>query len=539
MSNNPDPSPLIPRRQRKLQVPSDSRQQIVQLHSFYGTREIARRVKLSRKVVRRVLAEEGYLSTTPRPRAASKLEPFRSSIEAKVAKGLTVTRVLREIRLLGYTGGRSILAEAVRSLQSSLGLAVRRKNAPKRRFETPPGQEMQIDWSPYRLKIGGLTRVVFAFSCLLASSRKLWVHFYRDERQSTLLEALAAAFQYFAGCALQVVMDNMTTAILGRWAPDRQVVWHPRFLDFARHYGFQPVAAAVRHPDRKGKDEKAFRLVWDDFLNASEFQSLEELNSRALIWLDETPEVGNQRLHGTTRVVPNQAWLSERELLIRLPDKRFPVYEESVRRVDADCTISVSGTTYTVPPFLTGHAVAVHLFAEHFEVLDAHHRLQYSRRYVPEADKGKLIIDPIHYATLKGRHSSGGARRLQDAFLTRFPSLAPFVRGLQLRMKGLAPVHLHALLRLLDSYGEHAFLQAIGRAQDYRRFDARAVQRILEQHFPLPEQPPRAPLGGLGASVIGEVDPGSLSDYASLDSTQNNPSPRPAAGPPQEDSHGS
>jgi len=537
MNQNPDHSPPIPRQRQKIQVPSDSRQQIVELHSFYGTREIARRMMLSRKIVRRVLAEEGCLSTTaPRSRAASKLEPFRTSIEAKVATGLTVTRILREIRHLGYTGGRTILAEAVRSLQSSLQPAVRRKNAPKRRFETPPGQEMQIDWSPYKLKIGGLTQAVFAFSCLLAASRKLWVHFYRDERQSTLLEALAAAFQYFTGCALQVVMDNMTTATLGRWAPDRQVVWHPRFLDFARHYGFQPVAAAVRHPDRKGKDEKAFRLIWDDFLNGSEFQSMEELNSRALIWLDGTPEVGNQRIHGTTRVVPHQAWLSERELLIQLPDTRFPVYEQSVRRVDTDCTISVSGTTYTVPPTLAGHAVAVHLFAEHFEVLDAQHRLRYSRPYASEADKGKLIIDPTHYAALKG-HSSSGARRLEAAFLTRFPLLAPFLRGLQLRMKGLAPVHLHALLRLLDSYGEQAFLQAVSRAQDYRRFDARAVQRILEQHCPLPEQPPRAPLGGLGASVIGEVDPGSLTDYASLDSTHSSPSPRTAQH--KENSHGS
>ena len=57
----------------------------------------------------------------------------------------------------------------------------------------------------------------------------LWVHFYRDERQSTLLEALASGFEYSQGCALRVVLDNMATAVLGRWGPNGQPVWHPRF----------------------------------------------------------------------------------------------------------------------------------------------------------------------------------------------------------------------------------------------------------------------------------------------------------------------
>lgn len=536
MSTNQDPSPQLPRRRQKIELPPQTRQQIVQLHDFYGTREIARRVKLSRKVVRRVLAEQGCLSETSRPRPASKLEPFGKAIEAKIAQGLRVTRILREIREIGYTGGRSILAERARSLQAALDPTARRKNRPKRRFETAPGEEMQIDWSPFRLKIGGVTRVVFAFGCLLCACRKLWIHFYRDERQSTLLEALASAFEYFLGCALRLVLDNMVTAVLGRWGPNGQPVWHPRFLDFARHYGFQPFACAVRDPDRKGKKEKSFQLVGDDFLKGSEFESLEDLNARALLWLDGTPEVGNQRVHATTREVPNHAFLSEQPLLIQLPDKRFPVFEQSVRRVDQDCTLWVGGTPYTVPASLAGHSVAVRLFAEHFEVLDSHHRLQYSRRYAPEADKGKLAIDPTHYATHKSRKPGPGARQLEQAFLTRFPSLAPFVHGLQLRMKALTPVHLRALLRLVESYGEPAFLAAAGRAQEYRRFDAHAVERILERDSPLPDEPSVAPLGGRGSSLIGEVDSGSLDDYRSLD-TQ--PDPAPSTQPPQEESHGS
>ena len=522
MKSTANPSPPSP-SPKKTAVSAAIRQEIVRLHAYYGSREISLRVALSRKIVRRILMEEGSLEAPPSASAGGKLEAFKPIITQKVAEGLTVSRILREIRSQGYQGGRSILAAYASGLQTS---APAHKRV-KRRFETPPGAEMQIDWSPFHVSIAGVTHVLYAFACLLCHSRKLWVHFYRNERQSTLLEALASAFDYFLGCALHLVLDNMATALLGRWGPKGQPVWHPRFLEFARHYGFTPVACAVRDPDRKGKKEKSFRLLFDDFLKGSRFESLEDLNARAAVWLDETPQVGNQRLHGTTRTVPNIAWQAERPLLIQLPDSRFPTFLQDIRVVDQDATLSVEGTRYTVPASLACRSVAVRLYAEHFEVLDAHHHVLYSRRYAAEAEKGKLLIDPTHYATLPKRTPSGSTR-LDQAFLARFPSLEPFVRGLQLRMKNLTPVHLRALLRLLDSYGQEAFLLAVTRAQEFRRFDAHAVKRILQQLDPLAELPPVSPLGAVGPVLLDGIEAGCLDDYGCLDLLHDTP----------EDSHG-
>jgi hypothetical protein len=204
-------------------------------------------------------------------------------------------------------------------------------------------------------------------------------------------------------------------------------------------------------------------------------------------------------------------------LLIQLPDTRFPTFQQDIRVVDQDSTLSLEGTRYTVPSALACRSVAVRLYAEYFEVLDAHHHVLFSRRYAGEAEKGKLLIDPTHYATLPKRRPSA-TTRLDQAFLARFPSLEPFVRGLQLRMKSLAPVHLRALLRLLDSYGEEAFLLAMTRAQEFRRFDAQAVKRILQQLDPLAEFPPVSPLGAVGPVLLEGIEPGCLDDYGSLDS---------------------
>ena len=85
-------------------------------------------------------------------------------------------------------------------------------------------------------------------------------------------------------------------------------------------------------------------------------------------------------------------------------------------------------------------------------------------------------------------------------------------------MKSLAPIHIRALLRLADRYGHDAFVQAAGLAQDYRRYDSHAVQRILENKHGEGNVPVVLPLKGAGPAMLGEVEPGDLDTYGYLDS---------------------
>lgn len=519
----PEPSKKPPPPSNKREVPPELRAEIVSLHQFYGGREIARRVGLSRKIVRRVLHEEGH-STPPRSAAerARKLDPFRAAIEERVRKGLTVTRILREIRgpdpKTGYRGGRTILAEYVRALRARLAPESPKKGA-KRRFETRPAEELQVDWSPYLVRIGGKLTRVHCLGCLLCHSRKLFVYFFADERQTTLFEGLAMAFEYFEGVTKRVVVDRMTQAVLGTIGANGKALWHPRFIDFLRYYGVkEPFACKVKDPNRKGKKEKSFRLVEDDFLRGAEFTSWTHLNGvERPFWLDGKPLVCNNRVHGTTGRVPNEVWLEERPLLVRLPEARFPVHEDDVRLVDQDATLSIKGTRYSVPMDLASMAVPVRLFAHHFEVLDRLGRVVFSRPYAEGKERGRLQLDPSHYPPPRRTTREGG--RVEDRFLARFPSLAPFVEGLKLRVKALAPIHLRALLRLADRWGEALFLAGVGRALEYRRYDARAVERILERDHPLPDGDLDLPLLGdaAGTALLGEVEPPTLDDYGHLD----------------------
>lgn len=267
----PEEDPARPGRKRTEILP-EVRAEILRLKKNYGAREIAKRVGLSRKLVRNVLEEAkapSPASSGPAPESASRspasepatavekaslLDPYRERIRVLVGDGITASRILREIRgedrTKGYQGGKTILVDYVRKLRAEIAPVTRKKV--RRRFETDIGKEQQIDWSPYDVSIGGEIVRVHALGVLLCWSRKLYLSFFRDEKQSSLLEGLAEAADYFQGVAERWVLDNMATAVCGRIGPDRKVLWNPRFAEFTEHMGFDAFACLPGDPDRKG-----------------------------------------------------------------------------------------------------------------------------------------------------------------------------------------------------------------------------------------------------------------------------------------------
>ncbi|MGE0712322.1 MAG: IS21 family transposase [Planctomycetota bacterium] len=481
-----------------------------------STRAIARQLGRSRKTIQRLFAPP-----TPKPEpaagAAKKLDPFLAAVEERVQKGLTTTRILRELREQGYTGGRTILNRLVRSLRAPL--APRRKVT--RRFETPLGEEIQVDWSTYRVRVGGKETVVHVLAMVLAHSRRCFLWATDSQRLERLLEGLELGLVDFEGCSQKVVFDNMTQVTLGRVGRDQKPIWNERFLPFVAHYGFEPVLCRIAHPDRKGEVEAVLGYFERDCLRGLEPESLAHLNELIRAWVRE---VANKRVHGTTRLVPEEVWEQERPYLIPLPDRRYPgACVVEVRRVAEDCTLSLLGTLYTVPARLAHQLVRVRLYSERFEVLDRDGAVALGREYVVPRDKGRLVIDPAHFADLPSKRSrarNGAAQRLEAQLLERWPALEDFLCGLKLRVKTLVHVHLRQLLRLAERFGDAALEQAAQRAHAAGLHTAQAVERILAAEHPeLEDQEPVVPLGTEARVnvLLGEVEGGTLDDYAYLD----------------------
>ena len=111
-------------------------------------REIAREMGLSRNTVRRYLRDEKAVRYKPRPPRATKLDPFKDYIadrlRAAAPEWLPGSVLLSELRERGYEGGYTMLKLFLASLRP------KEAAEPVIRFETEPGEQMQVDWAVIR-----------------------------------------------------------------------------------------------------------------------------------------------------------------------------------------------------------------------------------------------------------------------------------------------------------------------------------------------------------------------------------------------------
>jgi transposase len=113
-----------------------------------GIREIARATGSSRNTVRRYLRDESAARYKPRPARARKLDGFRGYVAERLRSAaperIPASVLLRELRERGYTGGYTMLKALVAALKPKQAMA------PIVRFETEPGEQMQVDWAVIR-----------------------------------------------------------------------------------------------------------------------------------------------------------------------------------------------------------------------------------------------------------------------------------------------------------------------------------------------------------------------------------------------------
>jgi len=93
----------------------------------------------------------------------------------------------------------------------------------------------------------------------------------------------------------EVLHDRMKTAVTGT-GPDGGPVFNAALVDLPRHHGAVPRACRPCRPETKGKVERPFSHIRQDFHLGRSFRDLDDLNAFA-DWLDTVASV---RAHGTT-----------------------------------------------------------------------------------------------------------------------------------------------------------------------------------------------------------------------------------------------
>ncbi len=378
-------------------------------------REIADRVGVSERTVRRALRRGGPPPRRRRGVRPSKLDPYKAMVDQLLAEGVwNATVILAEIRARGYDGcatrwnaarSPSILAE-IRARGYDGGISILRDYIrPKRvlrkargtvRFETSPGRQLQHDWGQIETWVAGeAARIHFAVNALGYSRRfHVWAAPCADAAHT--YESLVRAFDYFGGVPAQVWVDNQKAAVLSHDLRGR-VCFNPGFVQLAEHYGFTPKACRPHRPQTKGKDERLVRYVKENFFQRyRSFEGLDHLNRLLEQWLREVADV---RVHGTYKEVVRDRFEEERPHLAALPPVRFDTSYRETRRVGLDAFIDVRGNRYSVPAHLCGETVAISIgLDDTLKVFDIHGETVAEHRLRPKSDGWQVV--PEHHTRL-------------------------------------------------------------------------------------------------------------------------------------------
>ncbi len=104
-----------------------------------------------------------------------------------------------------------------------------------------------------------LAMMVNLFSYVLGYSRRQYLHFAPSQDLETTIREHVRAFEHLGGVAATCLYDNLK-AVVSRYE-DGEPVYNTRFLTFATHYGFRPVACRPRRPRTKGKVERPYEVA--------------------------------------------------------------------------------------------------------------------------------------------------------------------------------------------------------------------------------------------------------------------------------------
>lgn len=286
-------------------------------------RAIARQLDCSRNTVRRYLRDGAACRYGPREARACKLDDYKSYLHERVEQAcprwIPATVLLREISERGYDGGIS-------QLKAWLAPMKRSEPEPLVRFETPPGKQLQADFTHVRRGRDPLIALV----ATMGYSRATFVKFTSGEDATTLCTGLREAFDYFGGVPEHVLFDNTKAVVIERDAYGVGLHrWNDEMKALAEACGFTPRLCRPYRAKTKGKVERFNSYLKGSFVvplaatvEASGLRLTVELASvHVRRWLDE---VANARVHGTTKAVPAMRLAEERAVMLPAPALKAP-----------------------------------------------------------------------------------------------------------------------------------------------------------------------------------------------------------------------
>jgi transposase len=462
--------------------------------------QLAKALQLNVKTVRRWIGRP----YAPRQavRKGSKLDPFKGRIVRWLeTHPLSAQQVFQRLRDEGYGGGISIVKDYVRAIRPR----------PREAFLSlafAPGEAAQVDWGEFgSIAVGNTRRRLSFFVMVLAWCRQMYVEFTLSQSMEQFLAAHVNAFNAL-GVPRKVMVDNLRCAVL-RHPRGERAEFNPRYLDFARHYGFEAVACAVAKGNEKGRVERGVGYVKGNFLNGLDLPDFAALNPAVQVWLES---VANVRLHRETHKRPVDLWAEERPHLQTVNPRPFDVGRVLALGANRQFRVNFETNHYSVPARFAGSPVTVKAYPDR---LCIYHNEELIARHPRSFERHRDIEDPDHPKVLVAQRRHARDAHVLKRFLGLSPLAAKYHVGL-IERRGNALAHVRKIVALAEIHGDEPVQRAMADALEFEAFSSEYIAHLIDaRERKLPEASPLVLMRRQDALDL-ELPPADLSAYAKV-----------------------
>ncbi|WP_352419794.1 IS21 family transposase [Proteiniborus sp.] len=438
---------------------------------------IAKQLKMSRNTVKKLikLKEEPKYTRNHYP---SKIESYMNQIliwRTSPEYDFNGTRIFRELVRRGYDGSINPIYRALKKIDEEKTEISRDATV---RIETPPGDQAQYDWSEYQVVVNESARTVYCFSMILAASRKKAICFSLSCDADAIYESIQELYDDLGGVTLELLIDNPKALVIeNNPKSEDEIKYNEQALLLVAHLGTELNACNCYWPRTKGKIEKPFQYIEEQFIKGNTFSSMEELNRRGKEFIRDW----NGEMHTTTRRVPNEFFENEEiQALLPLPNTRFRMKALEKRIISNDGYIHINTNKYSVPiKYATKQLKYRIVYGFRIEIYTEQH--DYIMSLELQDGKHGIFKNPKHYEDIKVKASKSIPQIKRD-FTSTFKNGEAYLKA----ATGLfqqPSYHARKILELLDLYEPEILDKVIAYAIANNKLDIKSIKQLIRNDF--------------------------------------------------------
>jgi transposase len=443
-------------------------------------RQILRETGMHWQTLEKILAQgepPGYRRS--KPAAKPKIGPYLDRIEqilesdkqVRRKQRHTAKRIWERLQGEGFTGGYTIVKDAVRRLKSE-----------RREVYMPlvhRAGDGQADFGEALVCMGGVLRKVSFFVMALPHSDAVYVEAFGGECTETWQAGHVGAFGFFGFVASRIRYDNTRIAVAKILGPHQRRLT-VGFQRLRSHYLFDAQFCRVGRGNEKGVVEGRVKYARQNFfVPVPRVRDFAELNAYLL---DRCREELGRKLRGKS-ATKGQLLAEDRIASLELPAQPFEACRTESTIANSQSLVRFETNDYSVPVAYGHHPVVVKGWVDRVQIgcggkCIAEHARCWERE--------RQIFDPRHYLPLVLRKpgSLDDARPLEDLAL---PACFATLRG---RLEGEREDGTREYIRVLCLLEKHSLAMVTRAVEDGLRMRVHGRDGIAQ--FLLPPEPWRA-----------------------------------------------